>query len=218
MKWCVSTRRLAAEPVARGEFTLNRALEAASRRATHDHLVVLISDLDGADDETRRLATLLAAHNDVLAVLTYDPLGACLAGQPGMMATDRGSRWEIPSGAGFTDSFRQVFADKLDEWTDIFRALRVPVIPVSTAEPVAQQLRTLFGERLARDERSRYQSRPPARHRDAAGCAVVATGTRLVCSAHCCRSLAGLAGVPLLAILAGECLSPRRLARACRGA
>jgi uncharacterized protein (DUF58 family) len=141
---------LAAEPIARGEFTLNRALEAASRRATHDHLVVLVSDLDGVDEETRRLATLLAAHNDVLAVLTYDPLGACLAGQPGMMATDRGGRWEIPSGAAFTDSFRQVFAGKLDEWTDIFRGLRVPVIPVSTAEPVAQQLRTLFGERLSR--------------------------------------------------------------------
>jgi hypothetical protein len=28
--------------------------------------------------------------------------------------------------------------------------LRVPVIPVSTAEPVADQLRTLFGEHLAR--------------------------------------------------------------------
>ena len=49
-----------------GDVTLNQALEAALRRAKHDHLVVLISDLDGADDETQRLATLLAAHNDVL--------------------------------------------------------------------------------------------------------------------------------------------------------
>jgi uncharacterized protein (DUF58 family) len=132
-----------------GDVTLNGVLEAALRRATHDHLVVLISDLDGANDETRRLATLLAAHNDALAVLTYDPLGASLTGQPGMTATDRGSRWDIPSGAAFADSFRQVFARKLDEWTAIFRALRVPVIPVSTAEPVADQLRTLFGRQLA---------------------------------------------------------------------
>ena len=39
----------------------------------------------------------------------YDPLGASLVGQPGMMATDRGSRWEIPAGAAFADSFQQVF-------------------------------------------------------------------------------------------------------------
>ena len=138
-----------AEP-AQGEVTLNSVLEAALRRAAHDHLVVLISDLDGADDETQRLATLLAAHNDVLVVLTYDPLGASLVGQPGMIATDRGSRWQIPAGSDFADDFRQVFARKLDEWTEIFRALRVPVIPVSTTEPVAEQLRTLFGEHLSR--------------------------------------------------------------------
>ena len=141
---------LASGTTAHGDVTLNRVLEAALRRAAHDHLVVLISDLDGADDETQRLATLLAAHNDVLVVLTYDPLGASLVGQPGMIATDRGSRWEIPAGSTFTDSFRQVFARKLDEWTEIFRALRVPVIPVSTTEPVADQLRTLFGEHLSR--------------------------------------------------------------------
>lgn len=139
----------ASRTTAQGDVTLNGVLEAALRRAAHDHLVVLISDLDGADDETQRLATLLAAHNDVLAALTYDPLGASLAGQPGMIAADRGSRWEIPAGSAFSDSFRQVFARELDEWTEIFRALRVPVIPVSTAEPVADQLRTLFGERLS---------------------------------------------------------------------
>jgi uncharacterized protein (DUF58 family) len=137
---------LASSEHADGDVTLNQVLEAALRRATHDHLVVLLSDLDGADDETRRLATLLAAHNDVLVVLTYDPLGASLTGQPGMVATDRGQRWSIPPGAGFADSFRRVFSRTLDEWTSIFRALRVPVIPISTAEPVADQLRALFGQ------------------------------------------------------------------------
>jgi uncharacterized protein (DUF58 family) len=140
---------LAASETADGDVTLNRVLEAAQRRAKHDHLVVLISDLDGADGETKRLATQLAAHNDVLVILTYDPLGASLVGQPGMTATDRGSQWEIPSGSQFADDFRQIFEAKLGEWTDIFRALKVPVMPISTAEPVADQLRHLFGERLA---------------------------------------------------------------------
>ena len=132
-----------------GKITLNQALDAASRRAQHDHLVVLISDLDGADDETQRLATLLAAHNDVLVVGIYDPLGASLRGCAGMLATDRGATYAIPAGAAFADAFQQAFAAHIDHWRDVFRALRVPVLPISTAEPPADQLRALFGQHLA---------------------------------------------------------------------
>ncbi len=66
-------------------ITLNHALEAAARRALHDNLVIAISDLDGADANTQRIATEIAAHNDVLIVAVYDPLGASLRNHPGMM-------------------------------------------------------------------------------------------------------------------------------------
>ncbi|WP_193215025.1 DUF58 domain-containing protein [Luteolibacter marinus] len=129
-----------------GAITLNQALAAAARRATHDHLVVLISDLDGADDETRRITTRLAAHNDVLVVAIYDPLGASLRSAPGMIADDRGTSLKLPDGPGFAKLFRQSFEELLDQWTATFRGIRVPVIPISTAEPVADQLRELFGQ------------------------------------------------------------------------
>jgi len=131
-----------------GTVTLNRALEAAQRRANHDHLVVLISDFDGADEETQRLATSIAAHNDMLAVAIYDPLGAALQPQPGMFAEAGGERMPLPLEAGFPAAFRRAFSERLDEWTEIFRALQVPVIPITTAEPPADQLRSLFGQRL----------------------------------------------------------------------
>lgn len=130
--------------------TLNQSLTAALRRAKHDHLVVLISDLDSADEETQRLATLISAHNDMLVVATYDPLGAVLQGRPGMLAADRGVEYEIPVGSGFSDSFRQAFADRLDQWMQIFRALRVPVLPISAASSPIEQLRDLFGSHLHR--------------------------------------------------------------------
>ena len=41
--------RLAETPFPSGKVTLNQALEAALRRANHDHLVIVITDLDGAD-------------------------------------------------------------------------------------------------------------------------------------------------------------------------
>jgi uncharacterized protein (DUF58 family) len=132
------------------QVSLNDALEAATRRATHDHLVVLISDLDGADETTKRLATGLAAHNDVLIVGIYDPLGASLQVQPGMTVVDRGATYELPTGAAFADSFRQAFEDRLDQWMEIFRALRVPVIPLSAASSPVEQLRDLFGAHLER--------------------------------------------------------------------
>ena len=68
----------AKEPVS-GAITLNHALEAVLRRANHDCLVVLISDFDGADEETQRLATLIAAHNDMgaLASVTVAEMVNC---------------------------------------------------------------------------------------------------------------------------------------------
>jgi uncharacterized protein (DUF58 family) len=132
-----------------GDVTLNHAVEAALRLAKHDHMVVLISDLDGADSETQRLASQIAPHNDVLIVGIYDPLGASLQSLPGMIAADRTGTREVPTGAGFEKSFQQAFANTLDHWAETFRALRVPVLPISTAEPVADQLRALFGRHIA---------------------------------------------------------------------
>ena len=128
-----------------GEVTINQALKAAVRRATHDHLVVVISDLDGANEDTRRLATQLAAHNDVIIVAVYDPLGASLQNQHGMVAATAQGPVALPTGGAFPDEFQRAFAERLDEWRGIFRALRVPVLPISTATPPAQQLRDLFG-------------------------------------------------------------------------
>jgi uncharacterized protein (DUF58 family) len=137
---------LAGKATPSGTLSLNDALDAARRRANHDHLVVLVSDFDGADDETRRLATQIAAHNDMLAIAVYDPLGASLRGLPGMLADTGGGSIAIPLDSGFPAAFQQAFARRLDEWTEIFRALKVPVLPISTATPPADQLRELFGQ------------------------------------------------------------------------
>ena len=115
--------------------------------AKHDHLVVLVSDLDGADEETRRLATRLAAHNDVLVIAIYDPLGASLVGAPGMWANDRGRRYQVPNAGAFAKQFQEAFQRRLDEWREIFRTLQVPVLPISTHQPVPMQIRSLFGSR-----------------------------------------------------------------------
>jgi uncharacterized protein (DUF58 family) len=53
--------------------TLNLALAHAASLVDHDHLVVVASDFDGSDAETRGLMAGLAEHNDVVAMVVYDP-------------------------------------------------------------------------------------------------------------------------------------------------
>jgi len=139
--------KLASDNPAQGNVTLNDALERALQVAKHDHLVVLISDLDRADDDTQRLAARISSHNDMLAVAVYDPLGISLTGSSGMLASDRGSVWEVPEHAEFAENFQAAFQRKLDRWREVFRLLRAPVMPISTARPVAEQVRGLLGNR-----------------------------------------------------------------------
>lgn len=129
-----------------GSITLNDALECADRIASHDYLVVVISDLNGINEQTEKLATSIAAHNDVLIVGVYDPLGASLFGQPGMVATDSGHSWELSADSKFSERFQREFENTLDHWTEVFRSIRVPVLPISTATPVPEQIRRLFGQ------------------------------------------------------------------------
>ncbi|QGJ68775.1 DUF58 domain-containing protein [Planctomycetales bacterium 10988] len=140
-------QRLHSTDPPRGATSLNDALERAARVAKHDHLVVLISDLYGADDETKRLTTQIAAHNDVLVIAVYDPMGISLNGVEGMFAHDDGRTWELKSGSSFSKSFQAAFQERLEKWMQIFRHLRVPVLPISTAHPVPKQVRSLFGNR-----------------------------------------------------------------------
>ena len=51
----------------------NRVLEQVSRTVSNDFLVIIISDFDGANDETRRLVSKLCQHNDVLALAVFAP-------------------------------------------------------------------------------------------------------------------------------------------------
>ena len=138
-------QELAGDNPAEGSVTLNQVLEMAVQTAHHDYLVVLISDLDGADEQTRRLTTQLAAHNDLLVVAVYDPLGASLTGASNMTATDGQQVWQIPAGEEFPVRFREAFQRRLDHWRGVFRDLKIPLLPISSATPPAAQVRSLLG-------------------------------------------------------------------------
>jgi uncharacterized protein (DUF58 family) len=127
---------------------LNRVLERAARLANHDHLIVLVSDLDGMDSETPKLLNRLTQHNDVVVVLAFDPLERDLPNASLLVVSDGELQIEFDARderlrAGFSDAF----SARVDFGRKELHKRSVPMLPISTAEPVASQIRALLGKR-----------------------------------------------------------------------
>jgi uncharacterized protein (DUF58 family) len=133
---------------------LNGALEAVARVARHDHVIVVISDFDGHDDHTRDLLLNLSTHNDVIAVLVYDPFLFELPASGELVVSDGELQVELPFGSGHVRRNITEAADTrlkgLLQWQN---EIGVPVLPISSAEETAPQIRKLLGQIRARQRR-----------------------------------------------------------------
>lgn len=130
---------------------LNEVLERVVRLAGHDYLINIVSDLNGADDETERLLTRLAAHNDVLVLLVYDPLETRLPDAGKLTVSDGQLQLEIDSSdASLRERFSDLFNERLEAVTHLLKQRRIPVLPLSTSSGVAAQVQSLLGARLGK--------------------------------------------------------------------
>ena len=133
---------------------LNKAIQQAQRRALHDAVVIIISDFDGADDETHKMVGAMARHNDVVALLVHDPLQSELPASASMTVTDGELQIHLEIGReGVRKSIVEATQARLKgvfAWT---QELGVPVLPLSAAEDTAQQLRRLLGTLSSRTGR-----------------------------------------------------------------
>ncbi len=120
---------------------LNRALRAALAHAPHDCLVCVISDFAGADEATLRTLRLLSAHNDVIAMLVFDPMAQELPRQGKLVVTQGELQLEIAVGR---QRERQPLADffsgRLRQVADILRRSKVPLLSIDTAGEALPQL------------------------------------------------------------------------------
>lgn len=136
---------------------LNQALEGALAHAPHDCLVCLISDFAGADDTTLRLLRRLAAHNDVVATLVYDPLALRIPLRGRLVVTQGELQVEVAADRKqVREPLSAFFSGRLHDVAELLRRSRVPLLSIDTAEDTATQLRRELG---------RQASRPPPRER-----------------------------------------------------
>jgi uncharacterized protein (DUF58 family) len=124
----------------------NEVLRQAERLARHDSLVVVISDGAGHDDESRRLLTRIAQHNDVLFAFVHDPLETELPDAGPLVFGDGTQQLEVNTGdRGLRARFRDTFAEQRAAGRKFLLQRETPVLPLNTAEPVADQLRQHMG-------------------------------------------------------------------------
>lgn len=125
---------------------LNQVLDKALRLATHDHLVVIISDFSGADAHSEQMLIRLSAHNDVLAALIHDPSARDFPASQDLVATDGELQASLP--LGNKQAQQRITAHtqgRLDHILDWQRRLGLPVLPIDTAEEAATQIQRLLG-------------------------------------------------------------------------
>jgi uncharacterized protein (DUF58 family) len=133
---------------------LNQALEQVSRLARHDSLVCIISDLNGANSETRRIATRLARHNDVIVGFVFDPLEQELPAAGNAIFSEGEAQLEVDTtNKKIREGFATQFSQRLSQTRHILLQRAVPLISISTAEDPVRQIQTLLG--YARSSRRR---------------------------------------------------------------
>jgi len=130
---------------------INEALRRVLPQAKHDALVVLISDVTGANDESSRLVTQINQHNDVILLFVYDPLEQALPDAGHLAMSDGSGQLEVNTGnvplrTGFADQFQ----NHLQEMQTLSRKQAIPLLQLSTEHPVLDQVREQLGFSNAR--------------------------------------------------------------------
>lgn len=130
---------------------LNEALQGALAHAPHDCLVCLISDFAGADDATLRLLRTLAAHNDVVATLVYDPLALRIPLSGRLVVTQGGLQVEVAADRKqVREPLSDFFSGRLHDVAELLRRSRVPLLSIDTADDTVAQLRRELGRQASR--------------------------------------------------------------------
>ncbi len=125
---------------------LNEVLKQVGILARHDCLICLITDADGINAETRKYITRIAEHNDVLAALIYDPLEKDMPAAGRLRFTDGSGQLEADtSNKRLRADFQSEFEQKVERMEHSARQFSIPLVPLDTVRPVADQLRGAFG-------------------------------------------------------------------------
>lgn len=130
---------------------LNEVLDKVARICHHDALILIASDFDGADEKTRDLLLNLSQSNDVICALAYDPLAVQSLAGGHLVVSNATLQVELfLNEQKVREGLRSASDYRLKNVLAWQHELNIPVLPLSTAEDVSQQIRHLLGHIAAR--------------------------------------------------------------------
>ncbi|CAD5109388.1 DUF58 domain-containing protein [Zestomonas carbonaria] len=125
---------------------LDDMLQDCLAMAGHDHLICIVSDFAGASPRTLQLLRRLSAHNDVIAMLVYDPLALELPTRGRLVVTQGELQVALEVGhRQVRQPLGEFLLGRLNEVAGLLRRSRVPLLMFSTGQGALEQLRQELG-------------------------------------------------------------------------
>ncbi|WP_269581198.1 DUF58 domain-containing protein [Roseibium sp. Sym1] len=125
---------------------LNQVLQAVSRIARRDHLILVFSDFDEIDATTHRHIAGLSRHNDLVLALVSDPYTDALPRGMRIVVSDGSLQAEIDTGdSAVHRRLHEMATGRLAEILDWQRQYGFPVLPLSAGDDSVGQMTRLLG-------------------------------------------------------------------------
>ncbi len=125
---------------------ISQVLERLRPHARHDCLICFIGDGSGFNEQVQNQVTALNEHNDVIFAMIYDPMEAEMPSAGPLTISDAGRQLMFDSDSrSLRERYRADFETRLSTLTGLSRKRSIPLLPISTASPVAEQVRALLG-------------------------------------------------------------------------
>ncbi len=122
------------------------ALLAATRLATHDALVIVISDFRDLSERAEELVERLRRHNDALLVWVTDPLERDLPDVGHVRVSDGAFERALPAAdQGFRREFRRAFEAERARFGELIEGPNVAGFELSSDDDVVERLREVLG-------------------------------------------------------------------------
>ena len=116
--------------------------------ATHDFLAFVVSDFHGLNENSERALLTISQHNDLIAALVHDPTASRLPKSHDYVITDGELQIEVPNKGTTLQRVHRTSVGRIKKVLGLQTKLQCPVMPISTAEPVINQIQRLLGRRL----------------------------------------------------------------------
>ncbi|MFV0377736.1 MAG: DUF58 domain-containing protein [Mangrovibacterium sp.] len=126
------------------ENALAETVQRVKNIATHDFMVVLISDFHRYSPRVIKSIHQIAAHNDVMLIKVFDPLEQSLPGTK-FIAGNRTHQIAIDgSNKTIRSNYTKGFDSDFYLFQEEMKKRGIPVFTVDTVNPIDQQLKDLF--------------------------------------------------------------------------